>query len=303
MLISGEAEIYGAFPQKKLYIPVRHLRVLFQKQGNGTGYVRGGHAGAAFYSIAAGLIAAACDGSARGHDIRLADAGARGAAAGVVGHAVSHDIYFFVIIGAAYGNNLAADAGGGDGPVSWPHISGGYHNHKAGVPDFLHAPYQGGILAHVPAGEGANGDIDNADIIAVPVLKDGVQSGKNIRDIAAAPFVQYLYRNEVAAGRNTAEEAAAGAAVPADDATDMGAVAVVVIGKPAPPYHIEKGSNPSAVILMRKTAGIQHSYADAAPGRAGRAGSGNRKMCRGSLAHGKPRKLFWYYDIQRKRAR
>lgn len=64
MLISGEAEIYGAFPQKKLYIPVRHLRVLFQKQGNGTGYVRGGHAGAAFYSIAAGLIAAACDGSA-----------------------------------------------------------------------------------------------------------------------------------------------------------------------------------------------------------------------------------------------
>ena len=87
-------------------------------------------------------------------------------------------------------------------------------------------------------------------------------------------------------------QAAAGTAVSADDATDMGAVAVVVIGNPAPPYHIEKGRDPAFVIFVGKAAGIQHGHADAAPGRAGRAGSGTGKMCRGSLAHGKPRKLF-----------
>ncbi len=119
---------------------------------------------------------------------------------------------------------------GGDGPASGSHISGGDHDHKAGVPDLLHTPYQSGILAHVPAGEGTDGDVDDADIVVVPLLQDGVKSGKHIRDIAAAPFVQNLDRDQVAAGRNTAEAAAAGTAVSADDATDMGAVAVVIVG-------------------------------------------------------------------------
>lgn len=166
----------------------------------GSGHVRSSHAGAAFYSVAAGLVAAACDGGSRSDNIRLADAGACGAAAGVVGHAVPHDIYFLIVIGAAYGNDLAADAGGGDGPASGSHISGGDHDHKAGVPDLLHTPYQSGILAHVPAGEGTDGDVDDADIVVVPLLQDGVKSGKHIRDIAAAPFVQNLDRDQVAAG-------------------------------------------------------------------------------------------------------
>ena len=70
-----------------------------------------------------------------------------------------------------------------------------------------------------------------------------MKSGKHVGNIAAAPFVQYFHRNQVAARGDSAKTPGAFFSVPADDAADMGAVPVIVVREFSPAYDIEKGSN------------------------------------------------------------
>ena len=221
MLVSGETKIYGTFPQKKLYIAVGHFRILLQKQGNGTGNIRSGHTGAAFYGVTAALIAAACDGRPRSYNIRFTYTGTGRSPPRVVGHAAAHDIDYLVIIGTAYRDDFAADARRGDGSPLWSHVPSCHNYYKACIPDFFDTAHQGRCLTHVPAGERADGHIDDTDVESVALLQDEVETGQDIGNIAAAPFVQHLDRNEVAAGSDAAEPAFAGTAVPGDDAADM----------------------------------------------------------------------------------
>ena len=117
-----------------------------------------------------------------------------------------------------------------------------------------------------------------------------MEPGKHVGNIAAAPFVQYLYRDQVAARGDSAKTPGAFFSVPADDAADMGAVPVVIIGNSATAYHIKKRSDARLKVFMRKTPGIQNCYADTAPGKAVRA------VCRGKwggCTHGEPRHSFY----------
>ena len=150
--------------------------------------------------------------------------------------------------------------------------------------------HQGRCLTHVPAGERADGHIDNTDVESVALLQDEVETGQDIGNIAAAPFVQYLYRDQVAARGDSAKTPGAFFSVPADDAADMGAVPVVIIGNSATAYHIKKRSDARLKVFMRKTPGIQNCYAETAPGKAVRA------VCRGKwggCTHGEPRHSFY----------
>ena len=263
--------------------------MLFQKQGNGTGNIWSGHTGAALYGVTAALAVAACDGSPRSYNIRLTDAGTGRSPAGVVGHAAAHDIDYTVVIGTAHRDDFAADTRRGDGSSLWSHVPGCHNHYKACIPDFFDTAHQGRSLTHVPAGKRADGYIDNADVEAVTLLQDNVETGQDIGNVAAAPFVQHLDRNEVAAGSNAAEPAFAGTAVSGDDAADMSAVSVIIIRQPSPPYHIKKGGDPCLIVFVGKTAGIQYGYPDAAPGGVVRTGSGRKN---GGLAHGNSRLLF-----------
>ena len=120
-----------------------------------------------------------------------------------------------------------------------------------------------------------------------------METGQDIGNIAAAPFVQHLDRNEVAAGSDAAEPAFAGTAVPGDDAADMSAVSVIIIRQPSSPYHIKKGGDPFLIVFVGKAAGIQYGYPNAASGGVVRTGSGREN---GGLAHGNSRLflLLWY---------
>lgn len=105
---------------------------------------------------------------------------------------------------------------------------------------------------------------------------------QDIGNIAAAPFVQHLDRNEVAAGSDAAEPAFAGTAVPGDDAADMSAVSVIIIRQLSSPYHIKKGGDPFLIVFVGKAAGIQYGYPNAASGGVVRTGSREGKWGPGS---------------------
>ena len=167
------------------------------------------------------LIAAACDGRPRSYNIRFTYTGTGRSPPGVVGHAAAHDIDYPVIIGTAYRDDFAADARRGDGSPLWSHVPSCHNHYKACIPDFFDTAHQGRCLTHVPAGERADGHIDDTDVESVALLQDEVETGQDIGNIAAAPFVQHLDRNEVAAGSDAAEPAFAGTAVPGDDAADI----------------------------------------------------------------------------------
>lgn len=137
-------------------------------------------------------------------------------------------------------------------PRFGPHVPGCHNYYKACIPDFFDTAHQGRSLTHVPTGERADGHIDDTDVKAVALLQDEVETSQNIGNVAAAPFVQHLDRNEVAAGSNAAEPAFAGTAVPGDDAADMSAVSVIIIRQPSPPYHIKKGGDPCLIVFVGK---------------------------------------------------
>lgn len=164
LLVLGEADIHGSLTQKQLDVTVAHFRMLFEQQRDGAGDERRGHGGSAFAGIPAGLVGAADDGGSGGDDVRLADAGAGGAAAGIIDHTAAHDIDFLVVIRTADSDYLAADTRGGDCSAGRAHIAGGDHHHQAVVPGRVDASHQSRVLAHVAAGEGADRDVDDADV-------------------------------------------------------------------------------------------------------------------------------------------
>ena len=146
LLVFRKPDIYSPFPEAQLYVPVAHLRIFFQKERQGTGDERRCHAGAAFGSILTCTVGAAGDGCAWCHDVRLADAGSGGTAPGVINHPAAHDINLFVIVGASYGDYLAADARCCDGAAFGSHISCRDHNYQPVIPGFVDAPDQNGIF-------------------------------------------------------------------------------------------------------------------------------------------------------------
>ena len=268
LLIPRQTHIDSAFPEQKLHIPVAHPRLFFQQERQRSRHEGRCHAGAAFAGVFSPVVGAAYDGRAGRDNVRLADAGAGRSPAGIVDHPASHHIDLLVVVGAADGDDLAADARSGDGAVLRPHISGGDYDDKPGIPGFVHAADQGGILPHIFAGEGADGDIDNADIVRGLLLSDPAQTGEHIGSITIALLVEDFYGNQMAARRDAAVPSVPGNAASADDAAHMGAVAVIVIGLRVAFHHIAEGSDSITQIFMGKTAGVKHSDPDPSAGEA-----------------------------------
>ena len=57
------------------------------------------------------------------------------------------------------------------------------------VPGVVDAAHQGGILSHVPAGKGAYGNIDDADLIPLLIFPDPAETGVDVGSKAAPPPV------------------------------------------------------------------------------------------------------------------
>ncbi len=264
-MVFGKSDVHSPFPQVQFHVTVAHLRVFFQQQSHCPGNQRRGHGGAAFFGVAGRVVGTACDGCAGGDDIWLADARPGGSPARIIDHPASHDADLLVVIGASYGDDLAADSRRGDGAALGSHVPGGDDDHQAIIPGFIDSPDQSGIFAHVPAGKRANGNVDNADMIPFSVLPNPAQAGQHIGGISIAFSVQHFHRNQAAARGNALKMPVGSTSAASNDAADVGAMSVVIVGKRLPPGNVAKCRNSIFQIFMEETSGIQNGNSHILP--------------------------------------
>src|SRR6185503_12657536 len=89
-----------------------------------------------------------------------------------------------------------------------------------------------------------NRQVDNADVVFSVMRQHPVEGGNNVADVAAPGAVEDLQRNEIRVGSDTSLLAIRVVAVAGDDAGDVGAVAVVVVGRGSPADEINECGNP-----------------------------------------------------------
>ncbi len=178
-------------------------------------------------------------------------------------HAVPHDQDLLFIVGTADGDDFSADARGSDGASLRPAVSRSDDNDKAGIPGGIDTADENGILPHISAGEGADGNVDDSDIKLLLMLADPAQPGEYIGGASASLTIEDFYRNQVTSRGNSAKAPAGERTVSGDDAADVGSVAIVIVGQGSAPDDVEKGSDLSIEIRMGSASGIEHGNTNA----------------------------------------
>ena len=170
-----------------------------------------------------------------------------------------------MVVGAAHGDDLAADARRRDGVAAGAVVTGGHDHHQPGVPGRVDALHQGGIFAHAAPAEGTHGNVHDADPQPAPVIYNIMKPRQHVAGVAVSFGIQHLDRHKAAAGGHAPVAPGACRAAAADDAADVGAVAVVIVGPLPPFHHILKLYDSISEIPVGKNAGVQHGHAHALP--------------------------------------